>query len=118
MTSLRSLAWGISGLGGGLALAAFIAACCPETKNVIWEIQPGTYRIDDRLSTDYAHDALVLDNSHGDTAYQIVVSTDGAKAVETYQRNGMTFETVYALGTGEDVVMRSDTNLANEHLGD
>jgi hypothetical protein len=113
----RAVAWATSGLAGGLVLAAFIGACCPETKRIVWEVMPGTYRVDNRLTIDFTHDVLVLDNTHGDMDYQLVISPDGTKATETYQRNGTTFETVYALGPGEDVTMRSDTNLSNEHIG-
>ena len=78
---------------------------------------PGTYRIDNVLATQPGHDALLFDNTHGDTNYQLVVSSDGTRATETFQRNGVTYQTVYDLGPGTDAPMRSDTNIAGETLG-
>jgi hypothetical protein len=104
---LRGLAWTVSGFAGGIELAALIA-CCPETKTNVWEVLPGTYQIDNRL---------MLDSSHGDRDYQLVISADGTRATETYQRGGKVYRTVYALGPGENSPMRSDLNPANERLG-
>lgn len=80
-------------------------------------MKPGTYRVDNRLGTDFAHDALIIDQTHGDADYQLVISSDGTRATERYLRNGVVVETLYALGPAEDAPMRSDTNLANEHIG-
>lgn len=107
MRLLSRLGWGLAGLVGGLGIALAIAACCPETKDIVWEVLPGTYRVDPRL-------LKIPDPLHGDTDYEVVVSADGTRAVETYQRAGKTYRTVYALGPGQDSPMRSDLNLYNE----
>jgi len=117
MRALGGLARALAGFAAGLAVAVLIAACCPTTKTVVWDVLPGTYHIDNRLLILAGQDAPSIDPLQGDTDYQLVVSGDGTQATETFQRNGATYQTVYALGPGTETSLRSDTNLFNEQLG-
>ena len=105
MRALRKGAAGVLGFLGGIAIAVTISACCPQPRDVVWDILPGVDPIDERL-TQYP--------LHGDTDYQVEVSADLSQAVETYKRNGKAYRAVYTLGPGSPNEMRSDTNLANE----
>jgi len=115
--AVGSVARTLAGFAGGLAVAVLIAACCPATKTIVWEVLPGTYHLDNTLYTYSGQDALILDQLQGDTGYVMVISGDGTQATETFLRNGVTYQTVYALGPGTPTVMRSDVNVSDERIG-
>jgi hypothetical protein len=100
-----------AGVATGLAMAIGFAACCPETKDIVWDVKPGSYEIDPRLqfSPTTPYPALGTD-----TSYHITISADGSQATESYERDGRYYEAVYRLGPAQPNEMRSDVNLSNE----
>ena len=105
MSALWSAASLFIGLFGGVCGALAIAACCPESKDVVWDTAPGSYTIDERFGPQPLH---------GDLSYQLVISADGNSAVETYMRAGKAYRTEYALGPGSESRLRPNTSLADE----
>lgn len=99
------------GVVAGIGSAALIGACCPQAKEIVWEVKPGTYVIDPRIEYPPGTPYPAL---RSDTAYQLVISADGGDAVETYQRDGKSYEARYTLGPGSPNMMRLDTNLGND----
>jgi hypothetical protein len=100
--SLLSLAMG---LATGMLGAFAIAACCPEAKDVVWDVSPGSYSVDERFGPQPLH---------GDANYQLVVAADGNSATESYQRGGKLFLTEYAIGPGSESPLRTNTSLGDE----
>lgn len=104
MTSLSIATVGL-GVVTGVFGALAIAACCPDPKDVVWDVSPGTYTIN--LGVGPAP-------LHGDANYQLVVSSDGNSAVETYQRGGQAFRTEYVIGPGIESPLRTDSSVEHE----
>lgn len=105
MSSLWSAASLVVGVFGGFLSALVIAACCPESKDIVSDTSPGSYAIDERFGPQPLH---------GDANYQLVISADGNSAVETYVRAGKGYRTEYALGPGSESRLRPNTSLADE----
>jgi hypothetical protein len=89
------------GLLLGLGLALAFGACCPESKEVTYDVMSGTTYV-----FDPSWQATPL---HADVNYRVTFSADGGHALETYERDGRLFEATYNLRSGVSSPLRTDT---------
>lgn len=72
-----------AGLAAGAVLAALVQGC-GDCSHEVYELPPGTYRLDPAASS-----------SSVDSDYQLVYTADPPAVVETFSRNGTEYRNEY-----------------------
>lgn len=75
-----------AGLSAGAVLAALVQGCGDCTHSV-YDLEPGTYRLDVASSSSSSSD---------DASYRLLYTSDPPEVVETFTRNGTEYRIEYA----------------------